>query len=250
METKGTELGLNVSPIRTRDLRWTTGATFYTFTSKIVSLPTEVADFVQGNSGFGAQYGRGRIARGQKTTSIWANKYRADGSVVDTVVADANPRFTMSFINSVDFRGFSLNALLDWRSGGAVANMTQSLWDEGQNSWDYDKPSPDPAMTLGEWRYAQWNSGQNAGVYIQDGSFVKLREITLSYTLPASMLSRLPGARSGQLVIGGRNLFTWTDYWSFDPEVNNFGNQNIVRFVDLAPYPPTRSWFLGANVSF
>jgi len=250
METKGTEVGLNVSPIRTRDLKWTTGANFYTFTSRIVSLPTEVADFVQGSSGFGAQYGRGRIARGQRTTSIWANKYRADGSVVDTVVADANPRFTMSFINSVDFRGFSLNALLDWRSGGAVSNMTQSLWDEGQNSWDYDQPSPDPAMTLGQWRYAQWNSGQNAGVYIQDGSFVKLREITLAYTLPASVLTRLPGARSGQLVIGGRNLITWTDYWSFDPEVNNFGNQNIVRFVDLAPYPPTRSWFLGFNVSF
>jgi hypothetical protein len=250
METKGSELALSVTPIRTRGLQWTSRVSYYTFTSRIVELPTEVADFVQGNSGFGAQYGRGRIARGQKSTMIWANKYRADGSVVDTIVADANPDFTMSFSNSVQYGNLSLHGLLDWRKGGHVANMTQSLFDEGQNSWDYDHPSPDPTMTLGEWRYSEWNAGQNAGVYIQDGSFVKLREITLSYELPASILSRLRGGRSGQLVIGGRNLITWSDYWGFDPEVNNFGNQNIVRFVDLAPYPPTRSWFVGVNVTF
>lgn len=250
METKGTELSLAITPIRSPSLQWTSTMTYYTFTSTITSLPPEIPDFVQGNSGFGAQYGRGRIARGQKTTLIWANKYRADGSVVDTAVADANPDFTMSFHNAVQWRKLSLNSLLDWRKGGFVSNMTQSLFDEGQNSWDYDKPSPDPAMTLGAWRYDQWNSGQNAGVYIQDGSFVKLREITLTYELPSNILSRLRGARSGQLVLGGRNLITWSDYWGFDPEVNNFGNQNIVRFVDLAPYPPTRSWFVGVNMNF
>jgi TonB-linked SusC/RagA family outer membrane protein len=251
METKGFELGLNITPIRTRDLQWTTGLTYYTFDSKIVSLPTEVADFVVANSGFGAQYGRGRIARGQPTTMIWANKYRADGSVVDTIVADANPDFTMSFTNSAQFRAFSLSALVDWRKGGFVSNMTQSLFDEGQNSFDYDDPSPDPSMTLGEYRYAEWNAGQNAGIYIQDGGFVKLREITLTYSLPTRLLTAMRGgAKSGQLVLGGRNLFTWTDYWSPDPEVNNFGNQNIVRFVDLAPYPPARSWFVGVNLSF
>ncbi len=250
METKGTEVGLSLTPIRTPTLQWTSTANFYAFTSRIVDLPASVADFAQANSGFGAQYGRGRIARGQKTTMIWGNRARTDGSVVDSIIADANPDFTMAFVNSVQYKGMSLHGVLDWRKGGYVSNMTQSLFDEGQNSWDYDKPSPDPARTLGEYRYSEWNAGQNAGVYIQDGSFVKLREITFSYDLPANVLSRLRGAKKGELIIGGRNLMTLSDYWGMDPEVNNFGNQNIVRFVDLSPYPPTRSWFVGVNVTF
>ena len=48
----------------------------------------------------------------------------------------------------------------------------------------------------------------------------------------------------------GRNLFTFTDYWSPDPEVNNFGNNNVARFVDLAPYPPTRNFFFSVDVGF
>jgi hypothetical protein len=42
----------------------------------------------------------------------------------------------------------------------------------------------------------------------------------------------------------------WTDYWGVDPEVNNFGTQNVVRFVDLAPYPPSRSYFVGIDFGF
>jgi TonB-dependent starch-binding outer membrane protein SusC len=205
------------------------------------------------NSGFGAQYGRGRIARGQKTTLIWGNKFRPDGSVVDTALADANPKFQMSFSNDFTWKAFTINTLVDWRKGGYVSDMTNNLFDEGQNSWDYDKPSPDKSIgrTLGEYRYEKWDGGQDASVYLHDGSFVKLREVSLVYNVPQSISSRIPGgAKSARLTFSGRNLYTWTKYWSFDPEVNNFGNQNVVRFVDLAPYPPTRTFMFGLDLSF
>jgi hypothetical protein len=50
--------------------------------------------------------------------------------------------------------------------------------------------------------------------------------------------------------VSGRNLVTWTKYKGLDPEVSNFGNQNINRGQDLAPYPPTRSYFFALNVDF
>jgi hypothetical protein len=50
--------------------------------------------------------------------------------------------------------------------------------------------------------------------------------------------------------LSGRNLVTWTRYPGLDPEVSNFGNQNINRGQDLAPYPPTRSYFFSLNVDF
>ena len=251
MSTKGVELAATILPIRNPKFTWTSRTQFSTLKQRIVSLPPTVADFVTSSSGFGAQYGRGRIARGYETTLIWGNLTHADGSVVDTVLANANPKFTMSFSNDFQWGSFSLNSLLDWRKGGFVSDMTNNLYDEGGNSWDYDKPSPDPTKTLGDYRYSNWNAGRNAGMYIQDGSFVKLREVTLSYRAPQSVANRFIGrARDLRFDLGGRNLYYWTKYWSFDPEVSNFGNQNIDRFVDLAPFPPYRTFFFGVNVGF
>jgi TonB-dependent starch-binding outer membrane protein SusC len=249
MVTTGYEAALSVTPVHARDLNWTTRAQFFTYDTEVRELP--VPDFVVASSGFGAQYGRSRIANGYKATLIWGNKFRPDSSVVDTVIGDANPDFQMQFGSDVTYRAFTLNVLVDWRKGGLVSNMTQSLFDEGLNSRDYDDPSPVPGVPLGEYRYEQWNLGRNAGVYIQDGSFVKLREVTLAYQVPPAMLGRLPlGARDLRLSLSARNLKTWSDYWSSDPEVNNFGNQNVTRFVDLAPYPPSRSFFFSVDVGF
>jgi TonB-dependent starch-binding outer membrane protein SusC len=88
-------------------------------------------------------------------------------------------------------------------------------------------------------------------VYIQDGSFVKVREVTLGYQLPQQLTQRFLGrAQNARLTFSGRNLFVFSDYWGSDPEVNNFGNQNVARFVDLAPYPPARSFFVSVDVTF
>jgi hypothetical protein len=87
---------------------------------------------------------------------------------------------------------------------------------------------------------------------VQDGSFVKVREISLSYELPAVLTGRLFGgvARSARLELAGRNLFTFSDYPGLDPEVSNFGNQPIARNIDVAPYPPSRSFFFTIDVGF
>ncbi len=53
-----------------------------------------------------------------------------------------------------------------------------------------------------------------------------------------------------RLSLAGRNLFMFSDYWSFDPEVSNFGAQNTTQFVDLAPFPPSRSFFFSVDVGF
>ena len=79
---------------------------------------------------------------------------------------------------------------------------------------------------------------------------MKLREITVAYQVPAAITTRYTGGRDMRISFSGRNLKTWSDYWSFDPEVNNFGNQSVVRFVDLAPYPPSRSLFVGFDIAY
>jgi len=170
--------------------------------------------------------------------------------VRDTILGDANPDFQMFFTNTLQYRRVGLSFLLDWRQGGDVVNLTNNLFDEGQQSRDYDAPSPVDTLGLGEYRYNAWNGGQDTRIYVQDGSFVKLREVALSYDVPESFVSRFGAVNSLRLQLLGRNLFTWTDYWGADPEANNFGNTNFNRFIDLAPYPPGRQYFFSFDVGF
>jgi hypothetical protein len=291
METEGWEIGATAVPLRWNNMEWTSRASYYTFEGRITYLP--VPAFIS-SSGFGSAFGRARAycpglnAAGNPTlstlgkcgapgipagsvTAIWGNKTVCDADDVvqkgctlnmaraDTIIGDATPDFEMSFGNDIRWKEFTLSTLLDWRKGGDMSNMTQTLFDEGLNSWDYDKPSPNPAFnpsgattpSLGQYRYDKWNQGNAADVYIQDGSFVKLREITLSYQLPQQYAARFfRGGRDVRFSLSGRNLKMWSDYWGVDPEVNNFGNANVARQVDLAPFPSTKTWMFSVDVSY
>ncbi len=250
ISSKGWELALAATPITTERLTWTSNTSFYRVRQMIDSLP--VPTFRSPSTGFGSAYGDAYITQGYSTTAIWANKTFDDGSVKLSAIGDATPKFTMQFANNLRMSQFALNVLFDWTNGGVRSNLTQVNFDEGKNSWDYDNPAPngDP-RPLGQYRYQTWNNGKNASVYVQDASFVKLREISLSYNVPQSITSRIAGGLSNvRLNLAGRNLITWTDYWGMDPESSNFGNNNVARIVDLAQYPPSRSFFLDISVGF
>ena len=81
-------------------------------------------------------------------------------------------------------------------------------------------------------------------------SFVKLRELVLSWQVPDAWMTRLDPIDTFVVSVSGRNLLTWSSYSGLDPEVSNFGNQAIGRNIDVAPYPPMRSvWLtLSANL--
>ena len=67
---------------------------------------------------------------------------------------------------------------------------------------------------------------------------------------PASWLGMVPALRRARVSLAGRNLLTVTDYSGLDPEVSNFGNQPIARNFDIAPYPPSRSFWLALSAGF
>jgi hypothetical protein len=136
--------------------------------------------------------------------------------------------------------------------GQSVVNLTQLLYDFAQNSADYATPITinGKATTVGANRLGQWLAG-HGNAYVQDGSFIKLRELTLSYDLPSRWLTFMgPGVSNATLSISGRNLVTWTKYPGLDPEVSNFGNQNVGRNVDVGPFPPSRTFWFGLSLGF
>ena len=257
MQSKGVELALNLVPVQSNTgLTWTSRTTWFQSSTKILSFIEGIRPFTTGTAagGFGNAYGRLRYAPGYSVSTIWGNQPQADGSVQpDTPLGDANPRYTMGFSNDFRWGNWSLNSVVDYRRGGTVSNMTNNLFDEGENTWDYDRPSPDATVgaTLGAYRYNLWDGGNNTAVYLQDGSYTKIRELTVGYDVPERLLTMLRGvnAKSARVSLSGRNLFIISAYNGFDPEVNNGGNF-VARFVDLAPFPPSRSFFLSVDLGF
>jgi TonB-linked SusC/RagA family outer membrane protein len=251
LSVKGWEVGLTAVPIRRGTFEWTSRINFTQNEQRVESLP--VPGFNAANS-FGASYGRNRIVEGALSTWIWGNApLGANGAVRDTILRDSNPIHQTQFYNEFSWKAFTMAALVDWRNGGFVANMTNNLWDEGGQAYDFDEPSPDPTRgaTLGDYRNAVFNGG-DIRPYIQNGSYVKVREITLTYQAPAGWAALIPGGQAKDLrfSLSGRNLWMFSDYWGFDPEFNNFGNTNFNRFIDLAPFPPSRQVFFSIDVGF
>ena len=242
LRNRGVEVTGAITPINTDRTTWIARATFSRNVSVITKLPVPAFE----TGGFGANLGAFRIEEGKSATQIVGHTLLADGSQPTVQLGDAAPDFQMAFANELNWGDWRLYGLVDWKKGGDVINLTQFLYDAAGNSKDY---SEDP-NSGGQRRFSRWASGFTKE-YVQDGSFVKVREISLAYRLPSGLTRYLGArARSARLELSGRNLLTFSDYPGLDPEVSNFGNQAIARNIDVAPYPPSRSYFVSLNVEF
>ena len=235
MRNRGVELGITALPIASDQLTWSSHVTFAKNVGVVTSLPIPNGFSV---GAFSNDFGNGYIEVGESPTQIVGTD--ADVERGFRKYGDTEPDFSIGFANDFTMGPVRLYGLLDWRHGSSVVNLSQLIYDGSGTTAD--------------------TAGANArlaafGVkapYIQDAGFVKLREVTLSYDLPENLVRRVLGERADRvsLQLSGRNLITWTDYEGLDPEVSNFGNQNIIRSQDVAPYPPSRSFFVSLDVDF
>ena len=117
-------------------------------------------------------------------------------------------------------------------------NLFQFLTDDGGTSYDWNEDDDGDGTPKG----AQRLGGLPPESYVQDASYVKLREVGLTYSVPSSFLEQAFGSalRGAQIGVSGSNLLMWTNYNGYDPEVSTFGTQSINQSVSVAPYPSSR----------
>jgi TonB-linked SusC/RagA family outer membrane protein len=234
LRVRGFEAALAVTPFRREDLLWISRTTFGLDRSEVIDLP--VPSFVFGV--FGASLGTFRIEEGESATQIVGST--PEGDLVKA--GDANPDFKMAFANDVTWRNWNFYMLWDWQRGGDMINLMNLISDLAQTSNDF--------IPNGQARLQALSAGDGTA-FTEDASFVKLREATLAYEFPSEMVERWwSGLRRVRVSVSGRDLLTFTDYSGIDPEASNFGNQAISRNVDIAPFPPSRSFWLSVNLGF
>ncbi len=240
--SRGLELAVGVTPIQSRSLTWLVRSTFQTIRTKVNSLP--VPPFGPGayGGGFGNILGNFQIQEGQSATQIVGNYLDADGNVQVGKIGDGTPDFRLSLTNDVTYNNLSFSMLWDWQQGGSVSNATLYLIDLNGLTGDLDTPA-------GQSRLALQAQGV-ATPYVQDATFLKLRELAVGWQMPQSLAQRMFGASDARVSLSGRNLLMFTNYFGFDPEVSDLGQQAIARNIDVLPYPPSRSFFLTLSVGF
>ncbi|NOX37036.1 MAG: SusC/RagA family TonB-linked outer membrane protein [Calditrichaeota bacterium] len=262
MRTNGVEISLGVTPVRTHSLLWNARVNFYKTRSEITELTVD--PFNKG--GFATFLGTFRIQEGWSPTTIIGADVDANGNTI--ILGDATPDFQLSFSNDMNFNfsfgKFNVYFLWDWRQGGDVINLGKLITDLGATSADYDDPATDASLNLpanGVVKASDCSDqrlgpcrlellGKSTAPYVEDGTFIKLRELSVSYSVPDSWLRNFFNGYVSYWKIGisGRNLLMFTKYQGYDPEVSQFGNVAIGRAIDTIPYPSSRTFYF--NMSF
>jgi len=242
LRDRGIEVSVGVVPIQRPDVSLLLRSSFFTNSSKLLELPANVPPFRTG--GFGTNLGQFFIEQGQTATQIWGNV--PDTSLGGTgfhvqQIGDANPDFLWSFTSDLTVRRFNLFALGEWQHGGNILQLTKLIWDLGGTTAD--------CPTACTQRLAVF--GRDTRQFIESATYFKLRELTLSYTLPTNVVG-WAGGRDARLSVSGRNLIvvTGSNYTGMDPEVSNFGNQPVARNIEVAQYPRSRSFWFTVSVGF
>ena len=188
------------------------------------------------------------------------NGGKPDGAVTAddrTIIGDPNPKFNAGWSNTFKLGRFRLSTMMDAQYGNDILNLNDVRLEAGS-----------PATNILAERYLDaWSTTNTGGRYprinftpgttgsditsdlLEDGSFLRLRSITLDYALPDRLISRY-GVSSTRVYVTGANLKTWTHYSGFNPDVSSLGIGNVNRGIDVGAYPLAKSVTFGINLTY
>jgi TonB-linked SusC/RagA family outer membrane protein len=275
LQNRGVEISVFTSPIQMRDFNWDVQLNFSRNRSAVLSLAPGVTSLYLA----GYAWPQIRIMEGYEYGVIWGYGFLRneqgqmligdDGyPILDDqlkVLGETQQDWLGSVNTTIRFKNFMLSGLLDTKQGGQLLNFDQQ----------YNVPLGKPKMTEQRGDYYVFpgvnvNTGEANDVQllrdrtfynrfagfdvhenqIEDASAVRLREMTLQYSLPRVLLDRLH-AQSAAVYVTGRNLKVWTPTSRGDPDGSNYGSANAGgAYYQFFTAPPTRSWILGMRASF
>jgi TonB-linked SusC/RagA family outer membrane protein len=174
-----------------------------------------------------------------------------------TVIGNAQPNFIFGLTNNLSYKRFDLNIFLQGSQGNDIYNATrmelEGMYDTKNqstaalNRWTENNRNTDiPRAGIGT------GSIRNSTRFVEDGSYLRVKSVTLSYNVNTSPLEKI-GINKLSVYATGQNLLTWTNYSGYDPEVNAYaiaGGKGTEIGIDYGTYPQSRTIILGLNVSF
>jgi TonB-linked SusC/RagA family outer membrane protein len=271
LENKGIEIVLKGSPISKKDFRWDATLLFNRNRNKILEvgpaltlISTTTGAPISLLEGYpvGVFYGTffavdangnqvkntagiPQIERGVQNSALVYTPQRdvnglPTGTTLRKVIGDPNPDWTGSFTNELTYKKLGLSVQFDAVQGVDVFNAdfrTRQGVGNGKVAEQEHLGKLPRGYILGIYQIEQWR--------IDDGSFVKLREVALTYNI-----GKLKFFQDLTLSLSGRNLISWDDYKGYDPEVNSAGQSTLLRGIDFGSVPIPASFRFGISAKF
>jgi TonB-linked SusC/RagA family outer membrane protein len=271
LQNKGFEVVLHVSPVRNENVKWDLTAIYNHNRNKAVKIGKALT-LLSINAGapvaliegypIGVFYGtffatdKGQLLKNtsgiplqeagiQNSVTSYTPQRDSNGlptgGVVRKIIGDPNPDYTASLVSELTFKKFDLRIQLDAVQGADVWNAdwrTRQGVGNGLVAEQEDNGKIPRGYIAGVYNIEQWR--------VDDGSFVKLREVSLGYDF-----GRIKNIFTGlTLRVSGRNLISWDNYKGFDPEVNGPGQSTILRGIDFGSVPIPATYNFGITATF
>jgi TonB-linked SusC/RagA family outer membrane protein len=293
INNEGIEISLHTQNIVTDDFRWSTDLVFSKNKNTVVSLVNGADYFGSGAPSYFSVSDNYILREGEEVGLFWGYDYAGvyqggdipDGTALltssdvvggeplfydqdedgtigesdETIIGNPNPDFTWGLTNNFTYKNFDVSIFFQGSHGGEIFNMTNVQLYNGDanttkeyfnNAWtESNTDTDDPRVGNGSNR-------EMSSRFIEDGSYVRLKNLSIGYTLPSTIIEKF-NLVNARVSVSAQNLLTWTDYSGLDPEVNYYGasgdndtSSNTVRGFDFGNYPTTRSVSFSINLTF
>ncbi|GAB2787295.1 TonB-dependent receptor [Rhabdobacter roseus] len=286
VQNQGWELGLTTRNLN-RELKWTTDFNISINRNKVLALGPSgepiFGNYELSNSHIteigkplGNFYGYEVIGIFQTQEEIDNNPSFADSrpghfrfrdvngdgvlSILDrTILGNPLPNFIFGLTNTLSYKGFDLNVLIQGVQGGEIMHLGRRFYANyagtanglRHNAWKSPQEPGDgktPRVNRDLSRYSSSNASANiSSDHIEDGSFVRVRNISLGYNLPTGLVNKI-SLTNARVYLNMVNPITWTKYSGYNPEVSVAGANPLTPGVDYGGYPIARTITLGLNI--
>ncbi len=173
-----------------------------------------------------------------------------------TFIGDPNPTFTYGVTNTFTYNNFDFSFFFQGVYGSKIFNWTRKYTESLNNVYvnqlstvlnRYTTANPNGSLP----RYNQWNNNNtiNSDRYVESGSYLRLQNISIGYNLPKRMVNKAKIA-SARIYATAQNIYTFTNYSGYDPEIGSYNKNALSQNVDNGHYPNPRSVTIGANLEF
>jgi len=287
LENKGLELTLNTENISNKDFTWKSTFIYATNINKILTLGPSQSFFPIAPTGqvspvivkvglpvgtfWGYStdgllttadvYGAKSVPKLAGVSQVTGDRKYIDingDGVVTTAdkhdLGNAQPKFTASFSNTITYKNLDFSFFFQASFGNKIFNLLQQQLEKTTTTTNVS------TSLLDRWDSVSNPNGktpkvvnapvvQVADIYIEDGSYIRLKNITLGYNFPGKIASKIL-AKQLRFYVSAQNLFTITHYKGLDPETNFYDQNNLQPGIDYGVYPNTRTYTVGLNVTF
>jgi TonB-linked SusC/RagA family outer membrane protein len=264
IENQGIEVELGGTVLNISDFNWKLNGNISFIRNEVIELVDQ--NFVR--SGFASIYQVGKplntfyglkfLGVDPATGESIFQDTNNDGVVNindETVIGDYQPNFLGGITNTFTYKGITLDVFFQFVQGVDVYNNTLQFTTNPAANWGmttemrrrWKQPGditdiPKPLNVAGL-------NGSDNSRYLSDGSYMRLKNITLAYDIPASIVSKAK-LRSARIYASGMNLLTFTKYNGADPEVSVFANTNTAQGTDFLTFPQSKMYQFGINIGF